>query len=230
MSDLKGKNILVTGAGGALALGVLPALRAAGATLALADLSAPTARVEGSDVALAADLTTSAGADAAWSSATAALGELHGVAHLVGGFTWGPAHEATDADVDRMIALNLRTTVNVVRAALPSLRARGTGWIAGIASGQAYHRGAADVALYAATKAAAAAYLRSVDAELAGTNVAVTVLYPMGVIDTAANRSDMPDADPATWIDPAALGEALAFAASRSARGRVLDLPVYPRR
>jgi short-subunit dehydrogenase len=110
---------------------------------------------------------------------------------------------------------------------LPGLHDQGTGFVAGVASGQAWRGGAAGVALYAASKAAVAAFLRSVDAELDGTDVAVCALFPMGVIDTAANRAAMPDADPAEWIDPAGLGEALVFAASRGRRARLLELPVH---
>ena len=86
------------------------------------------------------------------------------------------------------------------------------------------------MALYAAAKAAVATYLRSLDAELGGTEIRVTVVYPMGTVDTPANRKSMPEADPMSWINPDEIGEALVYAASRSPQGRVLELPIFPPR
>jgi NADP-dependent 3-hydroxy acid dehydrogenase YdfG len=72
--------------------------------------------------------------------------------------------------------------------------------------------------------------MHSLDGELAGTQVRVAVVYPMGAVDTPANRRDMPDFDPARFIDPNEIAAALVFAAERSPRGRILDLPIYPPR
>lgn len=219
---------LVTGAGGALATGVLPAFRARGAALALCDVVAPEDRLDrDGETAHGVDLTDPDAAQQLVADLVDHHGRLDGLVHLVGGFTWGPAHDATPGDYDRMLDLNLRTLFCAGRAVLPVLRGQGRGFLAGIASGQAWHGGAADVALYAAAKAGVAAWLRSVDAELAGTDVAVAVVFPMGVIDTPANRSAMPDADPSTWIDPREIGETLAFAASRGRRGRLRELSIF---
>jgi NAD(P)-dependent dehydrogenase (short-subunit alcohol dehydrogenase family) len=38
------------------------------------------------------------------------------------------------------------------------------------------------------------------------------------IIDTPTNRSDMPDADTAQWVQPAALAEVILFLASPAAR------------
>jgi NAD(P)-dependent dehydrogenase (short-subunit alcohol dehydrogenase family) len=173
------------------------------------------------------DLTSFEAVEALVGDVVATHGRLDAVIHLVGGFVWGPAHDASAADYGRMMDLNVRTLVAVTQAALPVFRAQGTGWLAGVAAGQAWRGGAADVALYAASKAAVAAYLRSVDAEQAGTDIGVCILFPMGVIDTPANRSAMPEADTNTWIDPRGLGEALVFAATRDRRARCLELPVH---
>jgi hypothetical protein len=56
------------------------------------------------------------------------------------------------------------------------------------------------------------------------------VVYPMGTVDTPANRKDMPNADPNTWIDPVEIGAAFVHMATRSARGRVLEMQVFPPR
>jgi NAD(P)-dependent dehydrogenase (short-subunit alcohol dehydrogenase family) len=38
------------------------------------------------------------------------------------------------------------------------------------------------------------------------------------IIDSPANRADMPDADPARWVSPAALADVILFLASDKAR------------
>jgi hypothetical protein len=38
------------------------------------------------------------------------------------------------------------------------------------------------------------------------------------VIDTPRNRQDMPDADPANWVDPLDLGQVICFLGSEGAR------------
>lgn len=230
-AELEGQVVVITGGAGALAGPVAEVFRQAGARLILVDVEAPTARASAlGGHAVAADLLDVDAAAAAIEQAIAVHGHIDHVVHTVGGFVWGPAGAASIADYERMMDLNLRTLFTIGRAVLPHLRARGRGSLAAVSSGQAYRGGVADVALYAASKSAVSAWIRSVDGELAGTDVQATCLYPMGVIDTPANREAMPDADPSTWIDPHALGRALVFAAASPRRGRVRDLPVFPGR
>lgn len=230
---LDGHVYVITGASGALARAVIERFAAAGAQLALVDLHTDgltdRARALGG-IALGGDLTRLEDAQAAICDTLDHFGRLDGVVHTVGGFAYGPVHEASPATLAKMVALNLTTTFAVTRAVLPHLRSQGRGFLGVVSAGQAWHGGAANVAAYAASKAAVATFLHSVDAELTGTDVHVGIVYPMGVIDTEANAAAMPDADRSTWIDPAALADAFLFAATRGPRGRTLDLPVYPRR
>ena len=228
---MNGTVTLITGGGGALAAPVARAFAEGGSTVVLTDVKAPTDRaVALGGSALAADLMDRDEARRVVRSVVEVHGRIDHVIHTVGGFRMGTAWEEDIAAYDHMMDLNLRTLVNVGAAALPVLRERGSGMLAAISAGQAWSRGAAGVSLYAAAKAAVATWMRSVDAELTGTDVRATVVYPMGVIDTGANRAAMPDADPAGWIDGADLASALVFAATTSRRGRIVDLPVYPGR
>ena len=47
--------------------------------------------------------------------------------------------------------------------------------------------------------------------------VTVNAVLP-SIIDTPANREDMPDADPATWVAPAELAAVMLFLASPESR------------
>jgi NADP-dependent 3-hydroxy acid dehydrogenase YdfG len=233
MAELDRQVFLVTGAGGAIAGSIVDALAAAGAQLALADrlLEHVQARAQRHGaLALAADLTTPAGAEQMVARTVERFGHVDGLVHTVGGFAWGRLHQAEPATYDRMFDLNVRSLFYAVRAVLPGMLARDAGFICGISSEPGWSGAANGSALYGAAKAAVATLLRSLDAELKGTAVRVAVLYPMGAVDTPANRKDMPDVDPHTLIDPAELGAAVRFAAGRSVRGRVTELPVHPPR
>lgn len=76
-------------------------------------------------------------------------------------------------------------------------------------------------------KAAVAAYLPSVAEERREDGFRVSVLYPMGVVDTAANREAMPDADSRRWIEPRELAGSMFHLARRSPRGHVPTLKVH---
>jgi hypothetical protein len=54
------------------------------------------------------------------------------------------------------------------------------------------------------------------------------VVYPMGSIDTPSNRRSTPDANPEKWIDPTELAETILYLVSRSPRGRIREVMVYP--
>lgn len=231
--SLEGRTILVTGAAGGLAGPLCDVLAEGGAHLLLADLPGPrlderAAALGG--VAAPIDLRDPEAARARVAELEAAHGPLDGVVATVGGFAMGPAAEEEPEVLDRMVSLNLRTLATTVRAVLPSMRERGRGTIVGIAAGPAWTGSAPGMASYAASKSAVATWLRSVDGELGGTDVRILVVYPMGAIDTPGNRAAMPDEDPGTWIDPRELGWAVRFAMTRSRRGRLLELPVYPPR
>ncbi|MES3629760.1 MAG: SDR family NAD(P)-dependent oxidoreductase, partial [Longimonas sp.] len=133
---------------------------------------------------------------------------------------------ATDDDYAQMMDINMRTLFNTARAALPHLQARDHSFLLGV-SAPAAEDGGAGMGLYAASKAAVAAYLKSLRAEYSETGVRVSTLYPMGVVDTPANRKAMPDSDPSTWIAPKELAETMLHAATRSPRGHIRALKVY---
>lgn len=221
--------VLVTGAGGALGGAVRARAQRDGARLALIerDAAAIARHRAAGDWALAVDLRDEAAVAAAVASAEREVGPLDALLLLAGGFATAPAAETDLAALRQQFDLNLATAATVVRAALPAMLARGRGAIVGVGAGQA-RRGGAKAAAYAAAKAALAAYLRAVDEETARRGVRTTTVFPMGTLDTPANRAAMPDADPAGWIDPARLADVLWLAARLGPRARLRELEVHP--
>jgi len=230
--DLRDRVYVITGGGGAIAQPILAAFSGAGARLVVADrthaIAARAAEPLGC-LPLEVDLMQPAGGDTLVRAAVEKFGRLDGLIHTVGGFAMGKVHEGDPALYDKMMDLNVRTLWHALRAVVPHLIQRGDGFIAGFASEPAWTGAAPGTALYGAAKAAVAHLLHSLDAEVHQSGVRVSVVYPMGAVDTPANRRDMPDFDPARYIDPADIAAALLFAATRSPRARTLELPVWPR-
>jgi NAD(P)-dependent dehydrogenase (short-subunit alcohol dehydrogenase family) len=239
---LSGTTYIITGAGGAVAGAINQVFLQAGATLILADRDGAAQRAAerlGAGTPFVADLETLEGAQAMVAAALAQTGRLDGVVHTVGGFAFGKLLDRPPAAsvelFEQMFNLNLRTLVNTVAAALPEVHKNG-GFIGGIAAGQAARGLGPNVSFYAAAKAAVAVFLKSVEAELSvGGNhgdysTKIGVVYPMGAIDTPANRRDMPQSDPNTWIDPFEIANAFLTMATRSERGRITEWMVHPPR
>jgi len=220
---------VITGGGGALAGVVAEVFAKAGASLALVDLNEERIRGRAESLggmALGADLRTLAEAERMVAAVTQRFGRIDGLIHTAGGFAMAKAHESDEALYDRMFDVNVRTLFCTVRAVLPAMLESDDGFVAGISSSAAWQGGAAGMTLYAAAKGAVALYLRSLEKELRGTGIRVGIVYPMSPIDTPANRRDMPDADPEKWVDPTEIAGALLFAATRSRRGRLFELPI----
>jgi len=151
---------------------------------------------------------------------------LDAVLGLAGSFSMQPAVEATDDDYRRMLDVNFRTLFNTARAALPVLTKQDESFFLGV-SAPAAVEGQSGAALYGASKGAVAGYVKSLDRERADDGLRATVLYPMDVVDTPANREAMPDADPSTWIEPRELADSMLHLATRTPRGHVRELKVH---
>jgi NADP-dependent 3-hydroxy acid dehydrogenase YdfG len=233
MQPLADRIFVVTGAGGAVAAPIVRALARAGARLALVGhdergVAGLAREVDG--LALAADLVAPGGADAMAAAVSARFGRIDGLVHTVGGFAMGTVVESDAATYDRMFDLNVRSLFQVLRAVVPGMLARGDGFVCAISSEPGWTGRSPGTALYGAAKAAATSLLRSLDLEARNTQLSVCILYPMGAVDTEANRRAMPGADPATFIDPEEIAASLVHAATRGPRGRLSELPIHPPR
>jgi NADP-dependent 3-hydroxy acid dehydrogenase YdfG len=215
MEKLDGRVYVVTGGKGAIGRSIVAAFAAAGARAVAADLPE-------------VNLLEAAGAEALVRDVLAREGRLDGVIHTVGGYTQGKLHEAALGDYERMFDLNVRTLFHMARAVLPHFLEIKRGLLAAFSSEPGWTGAAPGAALYGASKAAVATLLRSLDAELKGTDVRVAVVYPMGAVDTPANRRDMPGFE--RFIDATDIAETLVHAAQRSRAGRLIELAVHPPR
>jgi short-subunit dehydrogenase len=137
-----------------------------------------------------------------------------------------------EATFDQVFDSNVRTLFLTTKAVLPHLVAQGEGFIGGIASKGAWVGGVAGgaegAAVFAAAKSAAAAYLFALDEELRGTGVQVSICFPMGAVDTEANRREFGREQALRLIAPSVIGAAFVAAARSGHGGRLLEIPVHP--
>ena len=208
---LEGKVVIVTGANGALGRVVVDVAAGQGATPIALDL-----RFDGAAGAvrrLEVDLTDAA----ATATAIASLGDIDAVLNIAGGFDMGPSvHETTPAQWEHMFKLNVVTARNVASAVVPRMLARGRGSIVNVGALSA-REGQANMGAYCVAKSAVMRLTESMSRELRGQNINVNAVLP-SIIDTAANRRDMPDADFSRWVAPADLAKVMCFLASDAAR------------
>ena len=219
--SFENRTVMITGAAGHLGKAVAAAFAQRGARLVLVDRhDASLEAAFGADAAsalVAADLLDARQAQAALDTAVARFGRVDALCHVAGGFRMGEGvHETTDATWEFLFDVNARTLVNVARAVVPHMVKHGGGRIVAVGAHAAL-RGVAGMGAYCASKSALVRLVEAMSAELKEKHVNVNCVLPT-IIDTPDNRAAMPDADPARWVAPQALAEAIAFLASDAAR------------
>ena len=212
---MQGKIIVVTGASGALGKVVVASALAKGARVAGIDHAASAIKATAERIELGGvDLTDAVGAKKAIDSAAAHFGRLDALINIAGGFAYETTVEGDPRTWQRMYALNVLTALNACRSAIPHLAASGTGRIVNVGAMGAIQAGAG-MGAYAASKAGVHRLTEALAAEWKG-KITVNAVLP-SIIDTAANRASMPDADFAKWVRPAELADVILFLASDAA-------------
>ena len=209
------RTVAITGGHGVLGRVVLEAALKAGWQVAVIDHAAGHAVPQGVLEVGGVDLTDAGQAQGAVDKVIARFGRLDALLNIAGGFVWQTTDDAEPA-WDRMHALNVTTAVNASRAALSALKASPEGRIVNVGSAAALKAGAG-MGAYGAAKAGVHALTQALAEELKATKVTVNAVLP-SIIDTPANRKDMPDADPATWVAPSDLAAVIRFLASPGSR------------
>lgn len=207
--------IAVTGGHGVLGRAVVEAALSDGLRVAVIDHAMDQSAHEGVLELGGVDLTDPASAQKAIDAVAAHFGQLDALLNIAGGFVWQTTDDAEPAWA-RMFALNVTTALNASRAALPHLKASAEGRIVNVGANAAL-KSAAGMGAYAASKAGVHRLTESLAEELKDTPVTVNAVLP-SILDTAQNRKDMPDADPARWVAPADLARVMLFLASPESR------------
>jgi 3-oxoacyl-[acyl-carrier protein] reductase len=191
--DLTGASALVTGASSGIGAATAAVLADLGARVALgyhanrAGADATRDRITssgGTAVTIAADVRDAGEVRAMVERAAAALGPIDILVNNAGSLLARQGiQEITEARLDEILALNLKSAVFATQAVVPSMIARTRGAIVNVVSIAGHNGGGPGAGAYAAAKAALTAYTKSMAKELAPHGVRVNAVAP-GVIET----------------------------------------------
>jgi NAD(P)-dependent dehydrogenase (short-subunit alcohol dehydrogenase family) len=220
--ELSGKIVAITGGFGVLGMAVASAATKQGAQVALID-RAPSPKLAELPERLSATLLLGgvhlAEFDAAQRAVATVAQQFGGVDILIniaGAFRWQTLADGDLSSWDLLYETNLKTAVVASKAALPYMRKRGGGRIINVGAAAAT-KAAGGLGAYAAAKAGVAKLTESLAEELKDEGITVNAVLP-SIIDTPANRRDMPAADFGRWVTPDAVADVMVFLASHAAR------------
>jgi NAD(P)-dependent dehydrogenase (short-subunit alcohol dehydrogenase family) len=161
------------------------------------------------------DLADPAAAERAVGQVVERFGRLDALINVAGTFRWETLEGGSLATWDLLYKVNVATAVNMSKAALPHLLKSGAGRIVNVGAGGGL-KAAAGMGAYAASKSGVHRLTEALAEETKGKGVTVNAVLP-SIIDTPANRADMPDADFGKWVKPSELAAVILFLASEQA-------------
>jgi NAD(P)-dependent dehydrogenase (short-subunit alcohol dehydrogenase family) len=187
MGEFEGRTVLITGGSSGIGLGTAKRLVEAGADVVLAardggrlDKAVKELDAEEHVLAVPADVADTGDLDRVVSAARDRFGRLDGVFANAGVAVFGRGADASEADFDQTVGVNLKGVFFTIQKALPLLADGGAivvnaSWLT--------HRGMAFTPLYSASKAAVQSLARTLAADLAPRGIRVNSVSP-GFIQT----------------------------------------------
>ncbi|MDJ0922881.1 MAG: SDR family oxidoreductase [Henriciella sp.] len=210
-------RVIVTGASGALGQAVCEHLLGQGTSVIGIDLRAPDEPDSRFELQLSdVDLSDATSVQSAMDQITDGGAPLTGLVNVAGGFTWETIMDGSPESWDRMWTMNVKTALNMSRAAVPHLQDH-KGAIINIGAGAAAKAGLG-MGAYTASKSGVARLTEALAEELKPRGIRVNAVLP-SIIDTPANRADMPDAEFPAWVTAQELANAIGFLLSDAASG-----------
>lgn len=192
IDDFTGAVAVVTGGAGGIGLATAQALFAEGAHVVLADLNESGLRTAAEQIrehapdsaarvsAVVTDVTDDAQVRALMAEALKLTGRIDLVVTCAGIGRGGRIEDLSPSDMRQMMDVNFLGTYTCVQAAIPAMRAQGGGHFVLISS-VAGKLGTPLLSGYCATKWAVRGFSIAMRAELYGTGIGITTVYPAWV-------------------------------------------------
>ena len=204
MSGLSGKVALVTGGSRGIGAAIAERLAQDGADVAVTYGASPgkaqavVGRIAAAGrrgLAIAADATDGWVVQAAVERTVAELGRIDILVNNAGVFPYGPFEEVSEDELDRTLAIHVRSSFLAAQAAARHMGRGGQGGrIIAIGSCLADYAGAPGMTLYVMTKAALTGMTRGLARDLGPRGITANIIHP-GPTDTDMNPADGPGAD-----------------------------------
>src|SRR5947209_8845718 len=192
LKNFEGAVTVITGGASGIGLATAQALHAKGAHVVLADINQQglqqaeeqlrlrTSDSEGNISSVPTDVTNEQQVQALMRKATETHGRIDLVVTSAGVGNGGPIDLFTAAQMQMMMNINFMGTYHCVQAALPTMRQQQSGHFA-LLSSVAGKLGAPLLSGYCATKWAVRGFSIALRAELYGTGIGITTVYPAWV-------------------------------------------------
>ncbi|WP_294347665.1 SDR family NAD(P)-dependent oxidoreductase [Prosthecochloris sp.] len=231
MNDISGKVVLVTGAAGALGTVVSKKFFDKGAAVALFDKHIDLLANQWQDqervMYQEVDLTRVSSVETSVGRVMERFGRIDALVNIAGGFTMGHlVHEAAEETWDYMLDLNAKSVFLMTKAVIPFMRKQKRGSVVNVSAKTAV-KGGTGIAPYVVSKSAVIKLTECLAEENRQAGINVNCVLP-SIIDTPANRKDMPDADFSLWVSPEAIADVILFLVSQESRAvHGASIPVY---
>ena len=229
MERLMGKVALVTGAARGIGEGIVRRFVAEGARALITDV------LDAEGEALAdelgqhyrhLDVTSRADWDATIADVETRFGKLDCLVNNAGVIVFKRIDDQNEAEMRRVIEINLIGTMIGCQAAIPALERAGGGSIINMSSADGI-TGANALTVYCASKFGVRGFTKALALELGHRGIRVNSIHPGGILTPLSNPTGLPKEqyDKGYWIypaqksgDPSDIGAAAAYLASDDAR------------
>ncbi|WP_282941658.1 3-oxoacyl-ACP reductase family protein [Paenibacillus sp. RC67] len=195
-TSLQGKIALVTGSNAGIGRAIAIMLAANGASVGVTylnnkeqgEITVASIRQAGGNAELFhADVTDIKQIDTLVSGVEAAFGGnvdilVNNAGHLI---ERRPNSDMSEELYDKIMDVNLKSTVFMCKRVLPGMKAKGTGRIVNMSSIAAHNGGGVGASIYAASKAAVLSYSKGLAKEVAGDGITVNIVSPGFIGQTA---------------------------------------------
>lgn len=227
MDRLTGKVALVSGGARGIGEGIVRRFVAEGARVAIADIlddegKALAAELGDAAIYLHLDVTNRDDWAAAVAAVEAKWERLDSLVNNAGVIVFKRIDDLTEAEIRRLLDINLMGVINGTQAAIPALERSGGGSIINMSSADGIS-GANSLSVYCASKFAVRGFTKACALELGHRKIRVNSIHPGGIYTPMANPTKVPRElyDKGFWIypaqrsgDPEDIGAAAAFLAS----------------
>ena len=202
-ASLKGRTVIVTGAGGQIGLAYCDALIEQGANLVMADLGDLSDKARqyceqgGNAIAVQVDVSNNDQTQAMAKAALDAFGSIDGIINNAGffrGCTFGSLMDIPAEEWDRCYAINVRGLWQCCKAVIPAMKQQGGGKIINVSSNTPY-KGVPNFLHYVSSKAAVVGLSRAMAREVGAFNIQVNTLCPDLIPDAGITATQGDEAD-----------------------------------